>query len=302
VLGENPTGQFDESLGREVDPATWRKLTLRAPKRDGTYADVVLLRPQWWLDERGATVGGTALIAVPECGIDGNAEVLAIEPCSPLASGTGPVVTATFRHQSAQVLDLHIEGHDDPIGTTANHPFWSEDRRSFVRADALRVGERLRGMNGPTRVRKIVPIGVAEPVFNLEVLGQHVYRVGASAILVHNGADDCFKFAQKVVNEQSGGGVIIIEPLKPVPGAKTPPYILAPPGYPVAGQPNPPFSEHFITIIDGNVHDPAFPSGIPIDNWMQQWADKWKMSVEMISEVHSILPYPWDVYPATISQ
>ena len=87
-------------------------------------------------------------IAVPECGIDGRAEILAIEPCPPISSGPGHVVTGTFRHQSAAVVDVHVSGLAAPIGTTANHPFWSEDRQTFVRADALLPGERLRTLTG----------------------------------------------------------------------------------------------------------------------------------------------------------
>jgi hypothetical protein len=85
-----------------------------------------------------AEVGGTVEISVPECGIEGEAEVLAIGPCPPIPPGPGRVVTGVFRHESAEIVDVAVEGLDEPIGTTANHPFWSEDRQAFVRADALR--------------------------------------------------------------------------------------------------------------------------------------------------------------------
>jgi hypothetical protein len=45
-------------------------------------------------------------------------------------------------HENAEILDLQIEGSDEPIGTTANHPFWSEDRHQFVAAGDL-PGERM---------------------------------------------------------------------------------------------------------------------------------------------------------------
>ncbi|MEQ8790923.1 MAG: hypothetical protein RIC55_31965, partial [Pirellulaceae bacterium] len=134
VPSKNPSGEFDRSLGDEVDPPTWRRLELRAPKRDGTHADVVLLRPRWWLQQRAAEVGGTVYISVPECGIDGNAELLAVGPCPPVAPGEGRVVIGTFKHQSAAVIDVSVEGLEEPIGVTVNHPFWSDDRQDFVRA------------------------------------------------------------------------------------------------------------------------------------------------------------------------
>ena len=155
VFAQNPTGKHDDSLG-EVEPRTWRKITLRAPKRDGTYADVSLLRPKQWLQERDAYTGGTIEIAVPECGIDGHAEVSRIEPCPPLKPGRGSIVTGTYKHQSARILDLWIDGHGEPIGTTANHLFWSEDRFEFIRADHLTSGEKLRANEGPIRVTALV--------------------------------------------------------------------------------------------------------------------------------------------------
>ena len=87
-----------------------------------------------WLDEQKAKVGGTVEITVPECGIEGQAEILAIGPCPPIRSGRGHVVTGTFRHASANVVDLSIKGLESPVGATGNHPFWSEDREELVRA------------------------------------------------------------------------------------------------------------------------------------------------------------------------
>jgi hypothetical protein len=176
----------DREFGETVDPATWRKLTLRAPKADGTVAEITYLRPLWWLKQEEAEVGGTVDIYVPECSIDGEAEVLAIDPCPPIAPGRGAIVTGTFRHHRARVIDLYLEGDSEPIGTTPNHLFWSEDRKSFVRADLLEPGERLQGLSGDTRVAKVVPRLEPETVYNLEVQGEHVYHVSRAGVLVHN--------------------------------------------------------------------------------------------------------------------
>ena len=141
ACGSNPIEELDTSLGLDVEAATWKKLTLRAPKADGSHADVVLLRPDWWVRERAAAAGGMVFIAVPECGIDGNATVLSVSDCPPIAAGVGSVVTGTFRHSSASIIDVTVSGPSAPIGTTANHPFWGEDRQDFVRADSLLPGE-----------------------------------------------------------------------------------------------------------------------------------------------------------------
>lgn len=187
LLAEHPTGERDLQFGETVDPPTWRKLSLKALKRDGSYADVTLLRPLTWLDEKNAEVGGTVQIDVPECGISGKAAVLAIEPCPPIEHDRRyRIVTGVFKHHSARIVEVHVEGLAEPIGTTANHPFWSEDRQSFIRADQLRIGEQLRTRHGAAPMRKVVPLKDTEPVFNLEVQCDHVYLVAQSGVLVHN--------------------------------------------------------------------------------------------------------------------
>jgi hypothetical protein len=203
VLAESPSGEEDTAFGSEIIPSDWRKLTLRAPKRDGTTAEVVLLRPLTWLNEQHGEVGGTVFISVPECGIDGNANVLAIDPCPEIRPGGGRVVTGTFLHQARSTISLTIAGQSEPIECTGNHPFWSEDRQAFVRADSLQPNETLRTATGLTTVESWTPVLNPTPVYNIEVHGAHVYHVGTSGVVVHNGTglpilDNCpWKVAPK---------------------------------------------------------------------------------------------------------
>jgi hypothetical protein len=96
------------------------------------------------------------------------AEVLAIEPSPTLQPGPGQVVTGTFRHESSrQLLNITIEGDDQPIGVTDNHPFWSEDRQQFVEACQLEVGETLSTITGTAQITSITLRGPPEPVYNL---------------------------------------------------------------------------------------------------------------------------------------
>ena len=93
-------------------------------------------------------------IQVPECGISGWARVLSIGECPQMSPRPGPrfqVVTGTFKHHSKKVIDVRIDGLAAPIGATPNHPFWSEDKQDFVRADQLQPGERLRQPPGRLR-------------------------------------------------------------------------------------------------------------------------------------------------------
>jgi hypothetical protein len=132
-------------------------LSLKAPKTDGSYADVTLLRPVDWVAKCGAKPGATVEIHVPECGIDGRAEVLAVGPCPAVDRGEGRVVTGTYHHHVARTFDVFLKGSGNPIGVTGNHPFWSEDRQAFVRADSLKPGEHLKTFAGSIQVAAIVP-------------------------------------------------------------------------------------------------------------------------------------------------
>jgi hypothetical protein len=56
-----------------------------------------------------------------------------------------------------------------------------------VPAGALRLGERLSAEDGSTPVvLSLKKLAAPEPVFNIEVDGDHVYRVGEQGLLVHN--------------------------------------------------------------------------------------------------------------------
>ena len=146
----------------------------------------LLLRDCAWLEDHHAHVGGTVWLNMPEMGVEGLAEVLAIEPCPPLEEGEGRLVTGTFRHTSGEVYDLKLESESKPIGVTATHPFWSVNRREWVSGIDLEVGETLKTLEGTTVVESRRKRTEQETVFNIEVEGDHVYRVGESGVLVHN--------------------------------------------------------------------------------------------------------------------
>ncbi|WP_232097392.1 HNH endonuclease [Gimesia maris] len=127
---------------------------------------------------------------MPELHVVGAAEVLAVSACPPIDSGDGPVVLSTFKNIAKNVLDIYVEGEAEPIGVTAGHPIWSEDRQAFIHSDQLQPGERLRSAVGRTvRITSIEIRAGPEPVYNLEVAGEHVYSVTGSGVLVHNVSD-----------------------------------------------------------------------------------------------------------------
>lgn len=198
VLADSPNGEFDNQFGTQVVPSHWRKLVLTSPKNNGTVSHITLLRPLDWIETQKAEVDGEVYIRVPECGIDGNARIHSIQACPVIPEGNGQVVTGTFLHKADSGLELQISGESKPIRCTPNHPFWSEERQEFVRADELHIGEALLCRNGIATLIRATPIDQQTEVFNLEVHRTHVYRVSESGVLVHNG-DPC-PLARRVVS------------------------------------------------------------------------------------------------------
>ena len=166
----------------------------------------VLLRSLDWIADYGAHAGGSVFLDMPEMGVEGQAEVLAIEPCAPLEEGEGRLVTGTFKHTSGEVYDLKLESESKPIGVTATHPFWSVDREAWVSAIDLEIGETLKTLVGTTVVESRSKREEPETVYNIEVEGDHCYRVGESGVLVHNNSADepCSCRLQRYRDEHSG--------------------------------------------------------------------------------------------------
>jgi hypothetical protein len=148
--------------------------------------ELELLRSLDWIEDYGAHVGGSVFLDMPEMGVEGSAEVLSIEPCPPFEEGEGRLVTGTFKHTSGEIYDLRLQGESEPIGVTATHPFWSVDREAWVSAIDLEIGETLKTLAGTTVVQSRSKREEPETVYNIEVEGDHCYRVGESGVLVHN--------------------------------------------------------------------------------------------------------------------
>ncbi len=193
VAGTNPIREQAEEV--ELDAATWRKLSFQLRKPNGPPLRVDLLRPIEWIEANGADLGKTIFLNLPEMGAVGDAEVKYLGTCPPIKSGKGTVVTGKFIHRSdgTDVVTLQLSGEDRGTGVTRNHPYWSQDRREFVRVGDLRVGESIDTAFGMRRVASVAPCKYAGLLYNLETL-EHVYRAGYSGALVHNACGGVYTF------------------------------------------------------------------------------------------------------------
>ncbi len=188
MAGTNPIRSDTETLP-EPDPATSRIVKLQLHDDDSQLVEIEMVQSLSWLKAFDAKIGRTIDLDLPEVGAVGEATVVAIEPCPPIPPGNGNLVTALFKHHAKQALNLHVANSSEPIGVTPNHPIWSEDRQAFVFAGQLQPGERLRTRTGETTtIVGVMPRPGPEPVYNLQVHGEHVYRVGTAGLLVHNKA------------------------------------------------------------------------------------------------------------------
>jgi len=182
ALSINPTEGLDDSLGTKIHPQDWQKIELRPDE----HSRVVLLRPEWWVNERILPDDQTMSIAIPEVGIRGDARIISIDPCPEIPAGEGRVVIGTFSHLAPETIRLTIEGIADPIRCTPNHATWSVDERDFVEAQDLHSGTHVLCRDGTRKVLRVEYLPEPIEVFNLEVFGQHVYQVTTAGMLVHN--------------------------------------------------------------------------------------------------------------------
>lgn len=205
AIGQNPLREQVDADLEQPDQATWRKLTLRMPKDNGKWLNVELLRPIEWIEFEEAVVGEPIFLDLTEMGAFGDAEVLSIEPCPPIQPGKGNVITGRFIHEVEQgeVIELRFASQPEATRVTKNHPYWSIDREDFIPAGELQEGETVDAVTGGTPVASVTPSDYAGLVYNLEIHGEHVYRVGSFGLLAHNA---CTRQLRQALNTPSGGG------------------------------------------------------------------------------------------------
>lgn len=191
ALGKNPLREHGLPEVAEPDPENCRKLVLRMSKSGGGQLLIHLLREVEWIDDYEVTVGGTFHLDLPEMGAVGDAQVDAILPSPPFEEGPGNLVTGTFAHEAdpdTRLLSVRFANGTVVNGVTDNHPFYSVDRKAFVPVGEMREGDRVNVDQGVTRISRVEsrPVRSGTMLYNLETFGEHVYRVGAEGVLVHN--------------------------------------------------------------------------------------------------------------------
>jgi hypothetical protein len=200
-VGQNPN-RDDYDLGYGLpDENTWRQVHMRMDRDDGVVVDIQLLRPIDWIEASGLFPGGEYEVDLPHTSARGIARVLDIAPCPMLANGDGNLVIGRFETRDAKELVKVTFEDGTTLTGTRIHPVWSLNRRDWIELGKLEVGENLQGANGPITVQYLTYIATSQPVYNLEIFREHVYRVGLAGVLCHNTDPDKCTYILKPVSE-----------------------------------------------------------------------------------------------------
>lgn len=186
-------GSVDDT---DYHPLLWRSVEMSLEKGDGSVAEVTATRPLWWFEITKATEGATVPLDIHEAGITGMATVhkitsLVDRPYEASTPGFQPVI-GTIKHHNAKVIELTFEGaEDEPVGVTASHPFWSEDRKEWIPTGDLRIGEMVATTDASARLLRRQAKPGLHTVYNIEVHRTHSYHVGKLGLMAHNTGLDC---------------------------------------------------------------------------------------------------------------
>ena len=182
---ESPPEEFDDSFAEPVQ-SEWARVSFLIVRNDLSVVEAEFVRPRAWIESLGLVKGARLDLAVPELGIDGLAEMTALRASPPIAEGEGRVVTGKFvTRDVANVVRVTLANGTE-IRATDVHPIWSVDREDWVPAGKLEPGEQVDTLAGPVAVESIEPLDRHPAVYNLEVHGEHVYRIAVDGVLVHN--------------------------------------------------------------------------------------------------------------------
>jgi hypothetical protein len=177
-------GSFAERCGN------LRMVFLEFIERRGQMArrvNIRMLRSLEWIQEHRVRIGGSVFLDEVSEGVKGDATVQDIRRCPSREECLGKMSIGEYKPWPCRAGDLKIVCEKDTIGVTPTHPFWCPNKNDWVAAGRLEPGDLVQTMNGPSPVEWYVMREKPEPaVYNIEVDGDHVYRVGKSGVLVHN--------------------------------------------------------------------------------------------------------------------
>ncbi len=203
-----------DSSATQVDPATWRLVTMQRIEHDadGTtdVIEIQTLEPLSEIEAGHEQVGSVVIVPLDtqEMGLSANATavITSIDACPHIASGPGRVVLTTVSHLTNDLFNLTLtnsQGQAETLGVTGTHRFYTEDRGWVVASD-LRMGELVQGANGDVTVMALIANAGVHEVYNMTVEADHDYYVGYMPALVHNNCNS-YELGQNLEAAGKGG-------------------------------------------------------------------------------------------------
>ncbi len=248
---------FEETAETRIDPETWRLVTVRQDQGDAGTIEADLLRPIDFFGGQWPNPGDELNLDLPRLGLSGPVQVTAIAACPTIPPGPGRIVLSVFRHSRGSTGALYLVGHTEPIRVTPLHPIWSPSHEAWIPAGKLTPAHDVSLWKSTCRVERYELDAREEPVYNVEVDGDHCYRVGQRGLLVHNESDNDIPLATGGAEEREdreciascnyfGQGETVTPPVTPV----APPIPAGAKGGPCAGK-----------KIPQSMRDEEFPEG-----------------------------------------
>ena len=181
----NPVSSEREDVS-EPTQADWSQINATIQRHDGSTTTFEFLRSNVWIEANNLQPGSLLTFSLAELGLQRAAVITAILPSPPIAEGPGHVVTGRIRTSNAMETVRVTFAGGETLQGTPDHPVWSLNQQDWVGLKDLRPGEHVAASNGPALVEQVDLHVTNQPVFNIEVLGEHVYEVTQLGVLVHN--------------------------------------------------------------------------------------------------------------------
>jgi hypothetical protein len=193
VDAQNPDGTgFDAVRGVASD---WQRIELVMHRSDGAILEAELLRHR--SETKLLEVGQWYELATDEEELSGWAQIVAIDDNVQLGDGEGNLVVSRFKTiANKEVVRVTLENGEDIVGTPG-HRIWSLTEKSFKSLGASVANDQFDTTEDSASVSEVRTVDLVQNVFNLEVAGQHVFRISDSGVLVHNtGSGNCDDIAE----------------------------------------------------------------------------------------------------------
>jgi RHS repeat-associated protein len=178
-------------------------IRMEVQHRNGSIVDVQLLRSPEWIRRNGMYTGAVVDLQFTEIEVHAVGRVVSIVDGPEIAPGEGAVVTGCFiTRQGSGLVRVTFEDGTELVGT-ATHPIWSPLHWDWRGLGHFAPGEFVKTRAGVARVVSTEEVADHEPLYNIEVDGEHVYEVTALGILAHNNNPLCDELAnlQKLAAE-----------------------------------------------------------------------------------------------------